>query len=124
LIDGKEDVYLNWFYDYGTYNQSAITADDREEYIKQYSKPGAIRAGFEYLRSVAEDAIQNKEYGKVKLEIPILTIGGEGAIGNFTTLSFQKVANNVTGITLPNTGHFIPEERPNFVTKQILDFFK
>jgi pimeloyl-ACP methyl ester carboxylesterase len=123
LIDGKEDVYLNWFYDHGSYNQSAITTDDREEYIRQYSKPGAIRAIFEYLRSVFEDAKQNKEYGKEKLEIPILTIGGEAAIGNFTTTSFQKVANNVTGITLPNTGHFIPEERPNFLTKQILKFF-
>jgi pimeloyl-ACP methyl ester carboxylesterase len=56
--------------------------------------------------------------------MPILTIGGEAAIGNFTTITFQKVANNVTGITLPNTGHFIPEERPNFLTKQILNFFK
>ena len=123
LIDGKEDVYLNWFYDW-TYNQSAITPEDREEYIKQYSKPGAMRAGFEYYRAVFEDAEQNKEYAKEKLKIPILTIGGEAAIGNFTTTSFQRVANNVTGITLPNTGHFIPEERPNFLTKQILDFFK
>lgn len=123
LIDGKEDVYLNWFYDNGSYNQSAITTDDREEYIRQYSKPGAMRAGLEYHRSVFEDVKQNKEYGKEKLEIPILTIGGEAAIGNFTTTSFQKVANNVTGITLPNTGHFIPEERPNFLTKQILKFF-
>jgi pimeloyl-ACP methyl ester carboxylesterase len=123
LIDGKEDVYLNWFYD-RTYNQSAITPEDREEYIKQYSKPGAMRAGFEYYRAVFEDAEQNKEYAKEKLKIPILTIGGEAAIGNFTTTSFQRVANNVTGITLPNTGHFIPEERPNFLTKQILNFFK
>jgi pimeloyl-ACP methyl ester carboxylesterase len=124
LIDGKEDVYLNWFYDWTYNNQSAITPDDREEYIKQYSKPGAMRTGFEYYRAIFEDAEQNKEYGKEKLEIPILTIGGEAGIGNFTTTSFQKVANNVTGLTLPNTGHFIPEERPNFLTKQILDFFK
>jgi pimeloyl-ACP methyl ester carboxylesterase len=123
LIDGKEDVYLNWFYDYGSYNQSAITSEDREEYIKQYSKPGAMRAGFEYYRAIFEDAEQTKVYGKEKLKIPILTIGGDEAIGNFTTSTFQKVANNVTGITLPNTGHFIPEERPNFLTKQILDFF-
>jgi hypothetical protein len=34
------------------------------------------------------------------------------------------VANNVTGITLPNTGHFIPEERPNVLIKYILEFFK
>jgi pimeloyl-ACP methyl ester carboxylesterase len=124
LIDRKEDVYLNWFYDYGSYNQSAITTDDRDEYIKQYSKPGAMCAGFEYYRAVFEDAEQNKVYAKEKLKIPILTIGGEAAIGNFTTASFQKVANNVTGITLPNTGHFIPEERPNFLIKQIIDFFK
>ena len=83
-----------------------------------------MRAGFEYYRAVFEDAKQNKEYAKEKLKIPILTIGGEAAIGNFNTTSFQRVANNVTGITLPNTGHFIPEERPNFLTKQILDFFK
>ena len=123
LIEGKEDVYLNWFYDW-TYNQSAITKEDREEYIKQYSKPGALRAGFEYYRAIFEDAEQNKEYAKEKLDIPILTIGGEAAIGNFTTTAFQMVANNVTGITLPNTGHFIPEERPNFLTKQILEFFR
>ena len=124
LIDGQENIYLNWFYDHYSYNQSAITSEDREEYIEQYSKPGALRAGFEYYRAVFEDAQQNKEYAKEKLEMPILTIGGEAGIGNLTTASFQKVANNVTGITLPNTGHFIPEERPNFLTKQILEFFK
>ena len=123
LIEGKEDIYLNWFYDW-TYNQSAITSEAREEYIQQYSKPGALRAGLEYYRAVFEDAKQNKEYGKDKLDIPVLAIGGEAGLGNLTTSSFHKVANNVTGITLPNTGHFIPEERPNFLTKQILEFFK
>lgn len=66
---------------------------------------------------------QNKEYAQQKLDMPILTIGGEAGVGNFTTTSFQMVANNVTGITLPNTGQFIPEERPNILTNLILDFF-
>jgi len=84
-----------------------------------------MRAGFEYYRAIFEDAEQNKEYAKEKLlDMPILTIGGEAGLGNLTTASFQKVANNVTGMTLPNTGHFIPEERPNFLIKQILEFFK
>ena len=124
LIEGKEDLYLNWFYDHYSYNQSAITSEAREEYIKQYSKPGAMRAGFEYYRAIFEDAQQNKEYAKQKLDMPILTIGGEAGVGKLTTTSFQKVANNVTGITLPNTGHFIAEERPNYLIKQILEFFK
>ena len=84
-----------------------------------------MRAGFEYYRASFEDAKQNKEYAaKQKLDMPILIISGEAGVGNLTISSFQKVANNVTGITLPNTGHFIPEERPNFLTKQILEFFK
>ena len=101
-----------------------MTPEAREEYIKQYSKPGALRAGFEYYKAAFEDAKQNNEYAKEKLQMPILTIGGEAALGNLTTASFQKVASNVTGITLSNTGHFIPEERPNVVIRQILDFFK
>jgi len=124
LTDGKEDIYLNWFYDFGSYNQSAITSEAREEYIKQYTKPGSMRAGFEYYRAIFEDSKQNKEYGKDKLEVPILTIGGEEGIGNFTTTSFQKVANNVSGITISKTGHFIPEEKSNYLVKQILEFFK
>ena len=83
-----------------------------------------MRAGFEYYRAIFEDAQQNKEYAKQKLDMPILTIGGEEGVGNLTTTSFQKVANNVTGVTLPNTGHFIPEERPDYLIKQILEFFK
>jgi pimeloyl-ACP methyl ester carboxylesterase len=123
LIEGKEDVYLNWFYDW-TYNQSAITPEDRQEYIRQYSKPGALRASFEVYRAAFEDAEQNKQYAKVKLGMPILAIGGEEAVGNATTTTFQKVANNVSGIVLPNTGHFIPEERPKVLVNYILDFFK
>ena len=70
--------------------------------------------------------MQNKTKSMLdkKLNMPILTIGGEAGVGNLTTTSFQMVANNVTGMTLPNTGHSIPEERPNFLTKEILEFFK
>jgi pimeloyl-ACP methyl ester carboxylesterase len=124
LVQGKEREYLSWFYKGLAYNPDAITQGDIDEFVNYYSAPGGMRAGFEYYRAVFEDAEQNKDYAKEKLEILILTIGGEVAIGNYTTTSFQKVANNVTGITLPNTGHFIPEERPNFLTKQVLDFFK
>ena len=83
-----------------------------------------MRSGFEYYRAIFEDAEQNQEYAKQKLDMPILTISGEAGVGNLTTSSFQMVANNVTEIMLPNTGHFISEERPNFLTKQIIEFFK
>jgi pimeloyl-ACP methyl ester carboxylesterase len=33
------------------------------------------------------------------------------------------LAQNVTGITVPNSGHFIPEEQPVFVVKILNNFF-
>jgi pimeloyl-ACP methyl ester carboxylesterase len=33
------------------------------------------------------------------------------------------LAQNVQGITVPNSGHFIPEERPHLVTKMLDNFF-
>lgn len=47
-----------------------------------------------------------------------MTVDGETSLGNLTTTSFQKIANNVTEITLLTIGYLIPE-RPNFLTKQI-----
>ena len=33
------------------------------------------------------------------------------------------LAQNVQGITVSNSGHFIPEERPDFVIKLLNNFF-
>jgi hypothetical protein len=35
----------------------------------------------------------------------------------------QKLAQNVTGIKVPLSGHWIPEERPDFVVKQFVNSF-
>jgi pimeloyl-ACP methyl ester carboxylesterase len=104
---------------------------DINEYVSHYSAPGGMRAGFEHYRAFPQDAIQNQNYSKTKLTMPVLALGG-GYIPTFggnitmpTVIYGMKIlAQNVTGITVPNSGHFIPEERPNFLTKQILDFFK
>jgi len=33
------------------------------------------------------------------------------------------LAQNVTGITVPNSGHYIPEEQPDVVVKLLNKFF-
>jgi pimeloyl-ACP methyl ester carboxylesterase len=33
------------------------------------------------------------------------------------------LAQNVTGIKVPNSGHYIPEEQPDFVVKILNNFF-
>jgi pimeloyl-ACP methyl ester carboxylesterase len=130
LVQGKEMTYLSWFYHGLAYNPSAIKQADINEYVSHYSAPGGMHAGFEYYRAFPQDAIDNQNYSKTKLTMPVLAIGG-GYIpvlgGNITMPSvvygMNILAQNVQGIKVPNTGHFIPEEQPQFVIKQISNFF-
>jgi pimeloyl-ACP methyl ester carboxylesterase len=131
LTAGKEREYLSWFYRGLTYNPEAITKVDIDEYVSHYSAPGGMRAGFEYYRAFPEDAIQNQNYSQTKLTMPVLALGG-GYIpvvgGNITMPSaveygIQQLAENVQGIIVPNSGHFIAEEQPDVVEKLLNNFF-
>jgi catechol 2,3-dioxygenase-like lactoylglutathione lyase family enzyme len=45
------------------------------EFVRKYSAPGAMRAGFEYYRAFNEDAEQNKALvNQSKLQIPVLVL--------------------------------------------------
>jgi pimeloyl-ACP methyl ester carboxylesterase len=130
LVQGKELIYLSWFYRNLAYNPAAITQADINEYVSHYSAPGAMRAGFEYYRAFPQDAIQNQNYSKTKLTMPVLALGGGyfptfgGNITMPTVIYGMKIlAQNVQGITVPNSGHFIPEEQPVFVVKLLNNFF-
>jgi pimeloyl-ACP methyl ester carboxylesterase len=71
LVDGKETMYLSWFYHNLAYNPSAITQTDITEFVSHYSAPGGMRDGFNYFRAFPQDAIQNKNYSKTKLTMPV-----------------------------------------------------
>jgi hypothetical protein len=58
--------------------------------------------------------------------MPVLVLGGDiypglggDFPGNFALSSTQALAANVTGITVPLSGHYIPEEQPQFVIEQL-----
>jgi pimeloyl-ACP methyl ester carboxylesterase len=130
LVQGKEMTYLPWFYHNLAYNPAAITQADINEYVSHYSAPGGMSAGFEHYRAFPQDAIQNQNYSKTQLTMPVLALGG-GYIPTFggnitmpsTIYGMKILAQNVTGITVPNSGHFIPEEQPVFVAKLLNNFF-
>jgi pimeloyl-ACP methyl ester carboxylesterase len=122
LVEGHEREYLAWFYHY-TCNPAAITKEDIDEYVSHYSAPGGMRAGFEYYRALFDDIKQNKEYSKVKLPMPVLALGGECSFGSAAFDSMRLLAINVSGGIVPDSGHWIPKERPGFLTEQLFAFF-
>jgi len=125
LVAGKERIYLSWIYNELAYNKTAINEADVTEYVRHYSAPGGMHAGFEYYRAHLDDASQNMEYAKTKLTMPVLALGGDhtSKFGNLTLSLMQAVANDVRGGVVPKSGHFIAEENPEYLTGQLLTFF-
>jgi pimeloyl-ACP methyl ester carboxylesterase len=122
LVAGHEREYLTWFYRYSC-NPAAITDEDIDEYVSHYSAPGGMRAGFEYYRALADDIKQNKEYSMTKLPMPVLVLGGECSFGTAALDSMRMLATNVSGSVIPDTGHWIPEEQPDFLINELARFF-
>ncbi len=131
IVEGNERKYLSWFFNGLAYNPDAITEEDREKYVSHYSSPGGMRAGFEYYRAFSQDAEDNKESAAMgKLTMPVLVLSGDiypalggDFPGNTTLNSTQALAENVKGVIVPFSGHWIPEERPDFVLDQLSKFF-
>jgi pimeloyl-ACP methyl ester carboxylesterase len=130
LVQGNEMLYLSWFYRNLANNPAAITQEDINEYVSHYSTPGGMRAGFEYYRAIPLNEIQNMNYSKTELTMPVLALGGgytPAFGGNVTMISAEYgmkiLAQNVTGIIVPNSGHWIPEEQPKFLVEQLTKFF-
>src|SRR5919112_1284325 len=131
LVQGKEREYLSWHYQNLAYNRAAITQEAINEYVSKYSAPGGMRAGFERYRAMPQDAIQNQNYSKTKLTMPVLalaggyipTFGGNTTMPSLVEYGMKLLAQNVTGITVPNSGHYIAEEQPDVVVKLLNNFF-
>lgn len=89
-----------------------------------------MRDGFNYYRAFPQDAIENLNYSKTKLTMPVLAVGsgyvpilGGNVTFNIALYAMHALAQNVRGIQVPNSGHWMPEERPDFVIKMLDNFF-
>ena len=130
LIQGHEREYISSFMRGTAYNPSAIKEEDIDVWTSHAASPGGLRGSFEHFRAFPIDAQQNNETAKSKIKTPVLALGGDvypalgGDIpGNFAYSSLQALASNVTGVTVPLSGHWIPEEQPQFVIDELLKFF-
>jgi pimeloyl-ACP methyl ester carboxylesterase len=126
LITGREDIYYRWFFKNYGFNPTAISEEDIAEYLRTYRDFGALRAGLAYYRSVPQNVADNETYLKEnRLQMPILSYGGAEAFGRGeeSLSSLQRVGVDVRGGLVPDCGHWIAEEKPDFVIAEMMSFF-
>jgi pimeloyl-ACP methyl ester carboxylesterase len=123
LVEGKERFYLSWFYRHYAHNPNAIAPEDIDEYVRTYSAPGKMQAGFDYYRAFSEDAKHNQKFVDAKLEMPVLALGGEDCLNDFPLRQLETVAINIRGGGIPRAGHWIAEECPDYLNQELFNFF-
>ena len=122
LVRGHEELYLSRMCSVACYNPALFSREEMAEYVRAYSQPGALRAGFHYYRAALEEDVVALTGCTKKLSLPVRAWGGDRFMGNITPL-WKRVADDVQGGVVERCGHFIAEERPDFVVEQIQEFF-
>ncbi|HXM68202.1 MAG TPA: alpha/beta hydrolase [Candidatus Acidoferrum sp.] len=123
LVKGREQIYFAYFWnDLAADKTRSLPSADREAYVAAYSRPGRMRAGWEYFAAWPQTAKDFAQLAQAKLAIPVLTIGGEKSLGDVLGQQAKLVSNDVTVVTLKGTGHWVMEERPKETTDALLKF--
>ncbi len=124
LVKGRERLYLEHFWnDFAADPAHSVSEANRQLYAAAYAQPGAMRAGFEVFHAFEQDARDFAEFARTKLTMPMLVLTGEKASGEFLIAQARLVAENVEGVVIRNSGHWLMDEAPEQVVPKLVSFF-
>lgn len=108
-------------------NEAAFAPEAVAEYVRCFSDPEAIRASCDDYRAAGGiDLVHDEADFERRIECPLLALwGSRGFVGRTYDVAalWREKARNVTGVAL-DCGHFLPEEAPQAVAGQLVNFFQ
>jgi pimeloyl-ACP methyl ester carboxylesterase len=122
LVAGRERIYLDRFWNEFAGDPSKIDEATRQHYAELYARPGAMHSAFAQFRSIRQDAVDNPGSISMKLQMPVLAIGGEKSFGANEAIVMRNAADHVTELVIPNAGHWLMEEAPDTTIAAVRDF--
>ena len=123
LVAGRERIYLDRFWNDFSADPRRFTEEDRQHYAKLYARPGAMHDGFAQFAAFEQDARDNQAFlAQGKLTMPVLAVGGEKSFGPTMAVVMRAAATNVTGVVIPDAGHWLMEEQPKATIAAVSDF--
>jgi pimeloyl-ACP methyl ester carboxylesterase len=136
LVAGRQRTYLSWFYEHAVGPEHQIDPAAVTEYIRTNCSPDVLHNGFELYRSIPTDTSDNSSLVANKLTLPVLYMEQTAVPRQLSSQprdpQVQKtqlrariepmVVGPITVELVPNSGHWIPEENPEFVSSHLLAF--
>ncbi|WP_394850073.1 alpha/beta hydrolase [Pendulispora brunnea] len=123
LVLGHQRAYFDFFFDAISRDRKAIPDEARDAYARDYERPDALRAGFDWYRAMSADAEENKK--RIAVTTPVLNVRGDAEPGPMSDylqgLSASGLAQ-VRGEFVEGSGHFSADEAPDALARILRRF--
>jgi len=119
LLAGRFRFLLDWLFANTAFNPDALDERSRSIYACAYNTPEAIRASNGWYKAFHQDIADGKTYAK--LTPPVL--------GLASVLSYDQMAAALPNVATTfktvaiNAGHWLAEEKPDDVARELTEFF-
>jgi pimeloyl-ACP methyl ester carboxylesterase len=123
LIEGREDQYLRHFFRDFAYNPAGFSEEEIQFYVMQMRQPGNLRASLNHYGSIPQMAEQTRELTSTKLAVPMLAWAGSRSFGAHCITCAKAIANTAEGGVIEECGHWVFEEKPDFIADQLSQFW-
>ena len=122
LIVGNERAFLTWFYDRDVFDRSAIGPEAVDETLRTFSGEEGVLGAIGIYRAAFVTMEQTAPLAEVgnKVKVPVVTIGGEKGLGAKVGEMASLVAETIDRHVLKQCGHFVPQECPDEIVRQII----
>jgi pimeloyl-ACP methyl ester carboxylesterase len=117
LLAGRFRLMVDYLCDLLLVDPAAIGDRDRAIYAAAYSSPAAIRAGNSWYQALTQDIEDQKTYGPIT--VPLLGIASLAS--PYLEQQLSAKGTDVRVVTVPTSGHYLPEEQPDAVVAAITE---
>jgi pimeloyl-ACP methyl ester carboxylesterase len=125
LVTDHQRAYFDFFTDFLAGNKEAVTEAHRAAFAQAYERPEALRAGFDWYRTLQADARHNSRHKNI--EAPMLYLRGDAdgrSPDDYLPALKAAGAKRLKGEVLGGSGEFAPLEVPKAFTRALAAFAK
>ncbi|MER6386609.1 alpha/beta hydrolase [Streptomyces sp. NPDC001250] len=122
MVSGREEIYFGHQFASKAASPTSIPQEAVDVYVSILRDPAALRASFEFYRDTDSPRQLLARVNNGPLPMPVLAIGGERSLGHQVEQTVRAVADDVIGAVLPGAGHYLSEEAPQALLKEIVHF--
>ena len=120
LVVGNERAFLTWFYEGATAHPEVFTPQVVDEYLRTFAGREGVLGAMGVYRAAFTSIEQTEPLTSAKVIVPVVAMSGASkGLGTKVGEMVMRVARNVDKVSLPDCGHFVLEECPDAVVRQI-----